>query len=177
MLDPAEPPVPIMLKHPILERIDAISRDAEKVAAMRDLLHGNADACALADVAVRHGIVSRPLADQMLRTWANVGGGGWLGDILQELRRGVLAAADVLLASRCEMSSWWVMGLTTDFRIVLAPSDDRLLLFMSTPKIPPILGAAKNDPLALDPGFRPLLIRLRAEVDGLLAIGGAQPPG
>jgi len=173
MMDPAEPSVPLLLKHPILERIDALARDCDKVAAMRDLLHGGADAYALADVAVRHGVVSRELAEQMLHAWANVGGTGWLGEILDELRRGVLEAADALLASPRELSSWWAMGLTPDFRILLAPSEDRLLLLMSTPKIPPIIGAAKRDPLTLDPWFRPLLVRVRDEVEALLATPSA----
>lgn len=162
-------PVPLLLKHPILERIDTISRDPAKVAAMRDLLRSGASAAELADVAVRHDIVTRELADQMLVTWADVGEHGWLGAIMDELRRGVLAVADHLLSSPLPLSSWWAMGLTDDFRLLVVPTTDRLLLFMTTPWLPPALVASKTDPRALDTAFRPMLQNIRYLIDGLLA--------
>jgi hypothetical protein len=169
MQDPAVSPVPVMLKHPILARIDAISGDRQKVAALRDLLLSGADAEALAAVAVRHDVVTRELAEEMLRTWANVGGSGWLGDILAELRRGVLEAADLLLAEPWTLSSWWILGLTDDFRIVVQPAGDRLLLFMTTPPLPPAQRFAKLAPMTLDPSFRPALQLIRDHLDAMLA--------
>ena len=64
---PVVTPVPIMLKHPILARIDEVSRDRAKVCALRDLLESSCCAEELADVAVRHDVCPRPLADLMLR--------------------------------------------------------------------------------------------------------------
>ncbi len=162
---------PLLLKHPILERIDAISRDPAKVAAMRDLLLSGACAAELADVAVRHEVVTRELADQMLVTWADVGDHGWLGAIMDELRRGVLDVADRLLSSPQPLSSWWAMGLTEDFRMLVVPTHDRLLLFMTTPRLPPALVASKTDPRALDTAFRPMLQRIRYLIDDMLARG------
>lgn len=167
--DPVVSPVPLMLKHPILARIDEISCDREKVAALRDLLVSGADAAALADVAVRHGVVSRALADQMLVTWANVGGTGWLGEILAELERGAREAAELLLARPRTLSSWWILGLTSEFRILVQPAGDRLLLFMTTPPLPPEIHFAKMAPMTLDPAFRPALELVRDRIDALLA--------
>jgi len=169
MQDPTAFPVPVMLKHPILARIDEISRDRKKVAALRDLLIWGADADALADVAVRHDVVTRELADEMLRAWANVGGAGWLGDILAELRRGVLEAAELLLAAPCTLSSWWIIGLTNDFRMLVQPAGDRLLLFMTTPELPPAQRFAKLAPMTLDPSFRPAIQLIRDHLDAMLA--------
>jgi hypothetical protein len=169
-------PVPLLLKHPILERIDDVSRDPAKVVAMRDLLLSGACAAELADVAIRHGIVSRELADMMLATWANVGDHGWLGDIMTELKRGVLATADQLLSAPRPLSSWWMMGLTEDFRMLVVPTHDRLLLFMTTPRLPPALVASKTDPRALDTAFRPMLQHIRYLIDDMLARGAAPMP-
>jgi hypothetical protein len=169
MLQEPSGPLPIMLTHPILARIDEISRDPAKVAAMRDLLHGGCTAEALADVAVRHEICSRELADYMLTYWANVSGEGWLGEILTELERGILETCELLLSSGRSLSSWWMLGLTEQFRIVLAPSNDDLFLFMATPMLPEILLASKTDPLAIDPYFNPLIQVLREQLDAMLA--------
>lgn len=170
MHGPIVSPVPIMLKHPILARIDEISRDPAKVAAMRDLLNSSCGADALADVAVKHGICPRPLADFMLSSWANVSGDGWLGEIMAEVRRGTLEVCEALLAGAPPLSSWWILGLTERLHMRLLPMDDQLLLFMTTPMLPHfIIRASKMPLLAPDPYFRPMIQKLRDDLDQMLA--------
>jgi len=147
---PIVSPVPVMLKHPILARFDEISRDPAKVAAMRDLLSSDCDARALADVAVRQGICPPALAEHMLRYWANVDGAGWPGEIMAELRRGVLQTCEALLAGGPPLSSWWILGLTAEFRMLVVPTEDQLLLFMTTPPLPEVIRASKLPPTAID---------------------------
>jgi hypothetical protein len=167
-------PVPVMLKHPILARIDEVSRDRHKVCALRDLLESTCCAAELADVAVRHDVCPRPLADLRLHAWANVGGAGWLGDIMDEVQRGVLEVCDALLDGAPPLSSWWILGLTQEFRMLVAPSDEQLWMFMATPRLPPgIIGASKMPFDAIDPWFRPLIQELRDDLDQMLALGSA----
>lgn len=171
-------PVPVMLKHPILARIDEVSRDRAKVAALRDLLESSCGAEELADVAVRHDVCPRPLADLMLASWANVGGAGWLGDIMAEVRRGTLEVCEALLHGAPPLSSWWILGLTGEFRMLVTPSDDRLWMFMVTPRLPDaIIGASKMPLGAIDQGFRPLIQTLRDELDRMLALGAPTTAG
>ena len=170
MQEPNMSPMPIILKHPILARIDEISRDCAKVGALRDLLILECSAGALADVAVRHGICTRELADHMLRYWANVDGAGWLGEIMSELRLRVLEVCELLLAGGPPLSSWWILGLGERFRIALSPTEEQLLLFMTTPPFPRIIGASKMPIHSLDPFFRPLIEQLRDQLNEMLAL-------
>ena len=169
MQGPIVSPMPIILKHPILARIDEISRDCAKVGALRDLLTSDCSAGELADVAVRHGVCTRELADYMLRYWANVDGAGWLGEIMIELRLRVLEVCELLLAGAQPLSSWWILGLGESFRIAIAPTEEQLLLFMTTPPFPRVINASKMPIHSMDPFFRPLVEQLRDQLNEMLA--------
>ncbi len=162
-------PPPVMLKHPILARFDELSADRSKVGAMRDLLKNGATAQELADVAVRHDVCTQPLADNMLLYWANSDGrSGWLGDILDECQRGFLEAAEVILANNVPLSSWWLVGFSSDFRLLVVPEPDRVNVFMSTPRLDDPIKTSKLMPNPLDPGYTNAVVELRNELNAML---------
>ncbi len=161
--------VPVLLKHPILARFDELSLDRYKVTAMRDLLKNGATAQELADVAVRNTVLTRELADHMLVYWANSdGSSGWLGDILDECRRGFLEAAEAVLARDVPLSSWWILGFNTDFRVLVVPERDRIDVFMATPHVPDDIALAKRAPNPIDPGFLLSVEALRDQLNAML---------
>lgn len=158
-----------MLKHPILSRFDELSLDRSKVTAMRDLLKNGATARELADVAVRNGVCTQALADQMLLYWANTdGSSGWLGDILDECRRGFLEAADLILTNDVPLSSWWIVGFSPNFRMLVIPEADRIDVFMATPHLAGPVKTAKLLPNPLDPGYTHAIQELRNQLNVML---------
>lgn len=160
---------PVMLKHPILLRFDELSVDRAKVTAMRDLLKNGATAQELADVAVRNGVCSQALADQMLLYWANTdGSSGWLGNILDECQRGFLEAAELILTRDVPLSSWWLVGFSPNFRVLVLPEVDRVDVFMATPHLADPVKTAKLLPNPLDPGYTNAIHELRDQLNAML---------
>ncbi len=136
---------PVIVKHEILARLEELSHDYDKVCSMRNRLKNGAPAEELAESAVQNRVCSREVADKMLRFWANVGDGGWFGEIMEEVHDKFLEAANLIGPDGPYLSAWWILGVTDRFRLAVFSTRESVFLILLTPHLTPDQHLAKRE--------------------------------
>jgi len=142
MEDDAPRPPPLIMKHPMIRRLEALSRDRAKVRSMRERLERREGAEELAFRLVENDVCSRETADAVLAAW------GHQEKALEAVWSRLRQAAEWIERHDLPLDMWWAQVEGSGFSIDVTRTAGAVRVVMWTEPIPhgPLLAKLVHDP-------------------------------
>lgn len=154
---------PVIVKHDLLWKLELLSRDYERVRALREHLEHGGSPPQVLRALVEQRVLDERVAEHLLHAWASPS--PWLGDssalIVEKLRESFLHVR----RGGPYLSGLWIMGFPS-VRAFVAPTPEAVYLFVLTPFPPAGWALGKRE---LDPTFASVLRAARDRIEALLA--------
>jgi hypothetical protein len=153
--DTRQPP-PLIMKHPIIRRLEALSRNRAKVRSMRERLERHEGPDALAERLVENGACSPETAARLVGTWGQQPGA------LETVWARLGEAAAWIERYDLPLDMWWAQVPGAGFEIDVKRTAGAVRVVLWTEPIPEGSLLAK---LAHDPGYFDEIDALARDLD------------